>query len=582
MFLKTKFKDLSVSIHQINTVTGDLRGNTAKIIKAILIDQERDITISAFPETAITGYMCGSLWDTPKFLKDQMDCLETIKKSCLPYQIVTLGFISYHGKKRNGYPKLKNSVAIIHAEKIFVYDKQLLADADHHEDKKYFIAGNESKVFEVTIGSAMGLKIGCPICEDIWYKDHSRNIAQEMVEQGANILIVPNQSYFYYDKQEYRYDLLSSISSNTNVPVIYVNSVGVGDIVKNILIFDGGSLAYNNEGRLIREAERFKEQSIKVKPFSDSPIKPKVTEKYEEITDALLFEQKEFFHLCGLNKAQVHLSGGVDSALTAVLVAKAMGKENTIFITNPSELNTESIKYAEYTANKLGVKLWVNPIVDIVSKLIDVDKESFKESNLKLEGAGLASAHAVLRTVQGLMASHRFGSGIVSTGNHTENILSWFSFHDIGSIGVHALIGDLTKMEIFAMCVYLNKRFGDVIPEELLNGIFVPSAELPDSKEDPFDYKVQSGICAEVIRFRKSKEDLMYEFENKILSVDLFPHQEHVYSYSKDEFMKQINLTFKLMKRSPYKTGQAAPPVNISPRTRGFSTRETLINKYDY
>jgi NH3-dependent NAD+ synthetase len=230
----------------------------------------------------------------------------------------------------------------------------------------------------------------------------------------------------------------------------------------------------------------------------------------------------------------------------------------------------------------LGVKLWYNPITDIVSKLIEVDQESFKESNQVLKGAGLASAHAVLRTVQGLMASHRFGSGIVSTGNHTENILSWFSFHDIGSVGVHALIGDLTKMEIFSMCTYLNERFGNAIPEELLNGVFIPSAELPDSDKDPFDYKVQSGLCAEVIRFRKSKEDLMYEFENKTLSTDLFPYQEHVYAYTKEDFMEQINLTFKLMKRSPYKTGQAAPPVNISPRTRGFSTRETLINKYEY
>jgi NAD+ synthase (glutamine-hydrolysing) len=582
MIDKTRFKDLSVSMHQINTVTGDLRGNTSKIIKAILVDRQSDIDISVFPETTITGYMCGSLWDTPKFLKDQLECLVTIKKNCLANQVVIVGFVSYHGKKRNGYPKLKNSVAIIHAEKIFVYDKQLLADADHHEDKKYFIAGNESKIFEVTLGSAHGLKIGTPVCEDVWYTDHSRNIPQEMVDLGANILIVPNQSYFYYGKQDYRYNLLSTISDNLNVPIIYVNSVGVGDIVKNIVIFDGGSLVYNSDGRLIKEGNRFKEQSLQVHPFKDEPIKPKIHEKYQEITDALLFEQKEFFRLCGLSKAQVHLSGGVDSAVTAVLVANAMGEENTVFITNPSKLNTKSISYAEYTAKKIGVKLWVNPIEDIVNKLIEVDQESFKESDLVLDGAGLASAHAVLRTVQGLMASHRFGSGIVSTGNQTESVLGWVSFHDIGSIGVHAIIGDLTKMEIFSLCEYLNKRFGDVIPKELLNGIFIPSAELPDSDADPFDYKVQSGLCAEVIRFRKSKEDLMYEFENKLLSTDSFPHQEHVYNYTKLGFKSEIDLTFKLMKRSPYKTGQSAPPVNISPRTRGFSTRETLINKYEY
>lgn len=582
MIDKTRFKDLSVSMHQINTVTGDLRGNTSKIIKAILVDRQADIDISVFPETSITGYMCGSLWDTPKFLKDQLDCLVTIKRNCLANQVVILGFVSYHGKKRNGYPKLKNSVAIIHAEKIFVYDKQLLADADHHEDKKYFIAGKETKIFEVTLGSAYGLKIGTPICEDIWYTDHSRNIPQEMVEQGANILIVPNQSYFYYGKQDYRYNLLSTISDNLNVPIIYVNSVGVGDIVKNIVIFDGGSLAYNSDGELIKESVRFKEQSLQVHPFSDEPIIPKIHEKYQEITDALLFEQNEFFKLCNLKNAQVHLSGGVDSSVAAVLVANAMGKENTVFITNPSKLNTNSINYAEYTAKKLGVKLWVNPIEEIANLIIKVDEESFKDSGLKIPNAGLATSHAVLRTVQGIMASHRFKSGIVTCGNHTEDILNWSSFHDISSAGVHALIGDLTKMEIFELGRYLNKKYNNPIPEDLLNDIFVPSAELPDSDKDPFDYKIQSGICAELIRNKTSKTTLIKMFNNKNLSIDLFPYQEHVYSITEEQFAIEIDLAISKSKMSVYKTAQSPPKVNISPRSRGFSNRETLINKYEF
>jgi NAD+ synthase (glutamine-hydrolysing) len=573
---------LSVSLHQINTITGDLDGNTNKIIKKIKNDFDNSVHISVFPETAITGYMCGSLWENLNFIKEQLNKLQIIVQNTPTNHAVILGFVSYHGTRRNGNLKLKNSVAVINNGNIEYYHKQLLADSDHHEDKKYFTEGDETKIFELNIKNLFTIKVGIPICEDIWYNEHTRNISQEMVDMGAELIISINQSYFYYSKNQKRYDLLSNLSNNLNVPILYVNSVGVGDIVKNILIFDGGSMCFNKNGKMISSLNQFSENTTYVNPFSNKEIKFFNKSKYEEITDSLLFEQKEFFRLCGIKKAQVHLSGGVDSSVVAVLVAKSMGVENTIFITNPSHLNSNSLKYVNYTADKLGVKCWVNPIEDIVNLIIKTDEESFKDSGLKIPNAGLATAHAVLRTVQGIMASHRFGSGIVSTGNHTEDILGWSSYMDIGSTGVHALIGDLTKMEVFKLAKYLNERYNNPIPEDLLNDVFEPSAELPDSDKDPFDYKIQSGICAEIIRYKKSKDELLNMFVNKTLSFDLFPFQEHVYSKTVEEFSSEIDLTISRMPRSVYKNAQAPPKVNISPRSRGFSNRETLINKYKY
>lgn len=581
-------KNINFSLHQINTVTGDLNGNTNKIFDCLEKDAIKgNVDISVFPELAISGYMCGSLWDRKKFVEDQLECLNRIHflfKSLNPTGIAIIGFARLEGVKKNGKLKLKNSAAVLSKDGIQVYDKQLLADADHHEDKKYFEEGElGSTIFDVNI-KGNNIKIGIPICEDVWYTDHERNIPKEMIDAGAEMLIIINQSYFYYGKQEKRKELLRNLSDYNDIPVISVNSIGVGDIVKNIMIFDGGSLVFDNGGMLL-EAPRFMEynsvfQLNKLSQYTN--IKHK---KYEEITQALVFEQKEFFKLCGMSKAQVHISGGLDSAIVAAIVVKAMGKDNTIFISNPSTLNTKSKDYVNHIGKKLNVKVWWHPIQNIVDEIMKIDDEYMvKDGGSVLSDTAQASIHAVLRTVLGIADSHRFKSGIVACGNHTEVVLGWASFHDIGSIGVHSIIGDLTKVELYELSTYINNELyrDEIIPYDLYNGKFKPAAELPDAMDDPIDYWVQSGICASLIRDNKTREDLILEYEDKKLSIDYFPKMDEVYKYDIRAWMEQIDFAIKSMKRSVYKAAQSAPIVVISPRSRGFSNRETLINKYDY
>jgi NAD+ synthase (glutamine-hydrolysing) len=575
-------------MHQINTVTGDIVGNTNKIIACLEKDAVDNVEISVFPELAISGYMCGSLWDRIDFVKDQEEKLQEIHehfKKLKMKGIVIIGFAKFEGIKKNGNLRLKNSVAILSNDVTQTYDKMLLADSDHHEDKKYFQHGDSEQkmVFEVTIRNKK-ITIGVPICEDMWYTDHDRNIPMDMLTDGADLLIVPNQSYFYYGKQEKRNNLLKNLSKDLKIPIISLNSVGVGDITKNIMIFDGGSLVYNN-GDLLFEFPRFVEYSYSFKISKLSPLTVlKPDNKYKEITQALIFEQKEFFRLCGIQKAQVHISGGLDSAIVAALVVKAMGKDNVIFVSNPSNLNTKSKDYVNQIEKKLGVKMWWQPIQEIVDQILAVDNHyMINDGAPKLSDTAKASIHAVLRTVLGLSDTHRFNSGIVSTGNHTEIVLGWASFHDIGSIGVHSLIGDLTKVELYELSAYINKEIynDEVIPYDLYNDTFKPAAELPDAMEDPIDYWVQSGICASLIRDKKTKNDLISEYQKQTLNKDYFPKMDEVYKYTIGDWEKQLDFAMKAMKRSVYKAAQSAPIVVISPRSRGFSNRETLINKYN-
>lgn len=586
---------MKISLNQINTVTGDIKGNYAKVLGKTNEALNDGADIIVFPETAFSGYCVGALWDNIDFVLEQEECVRQLMKVVPHNKCVIVGYVSYHGAKPNGFPLLKNSVAVINRNRIQTYHKQLLANADHHEDRKYFKPGKKTKIFDVHLNN-IDIKIGTPICEDIWYTDHTRNIAKEMVDMGAEMLISVNQSYFYYGKQENRLNLIEGLSK-LKVPIVSVNSVGVGDIVKNIIVYDGGSFIFNPYSGGFIQLKRFEEDTLNVTVISnfngfsyDYTRFPKSftnylkagENKYEEIINAIIFEQKELFRLVGIPKAQVHISGGLDSAVVMALSILSMGKENCVFITNPTSLNIKSLSVVHQLALNFGVDIYTNELEEIYNLVNKKDTENFGS---ELNPVGQATMQAVLRTVQGLSACHRFNSGIVATGNHTEIVLGWASFHDIGSVGVHAPIGDLTKHELVILCEHLNQRFKDmgyvehVIPEDLFNGKIKPAAELPDSMEDPIDYYIQSGLCAEVIRNRKTKNGLITDFQNKRLTADFFPKDVYEH-YTLEEFIKEVEFTLAKSKISVFKAAQGAPIVILSPRSRGFSNRETIINKY--
>lgn len=580
---------MDIKLHQMNTVVGDIEGNTKTILDAIMDDIKSNKDVSVFPETAISGYTCGALWDRLDFVYEQENKIKEIaKKLGDSSHTVIIGFVSCRGVKRTGLPKLYNSVACINNGKIQVYDKQLLANSDHHEDRKYFKSGKETKVFKIKNRFGNTMTIGVPLCEDSWYTDHARNIPEEMVEMGAEVLISINQSYYYYEKQKVREKLFTSIAKNNNVPVYMVNACGVGDILKNVVIFDGGSLIINRYGEIVKRADNFTNDSISAHTMETESKKCinlglDKTSKFESIWNALIFEQKEFFKQSGIPKAQVHMSGGLDSSIVGAIVATAMGPEKTVFITNPSSLNTASSTFtnAQFTSYQLGIELYVNPVEEIYQTIKRVDEDSFKKSGFEQKPAGYSTMQAVLRSVQAIAANHRFGAGIVSCGNHTENVLGWASFHDIGSIGVHQPLGDMTKLELYKFAEFINNKLGKiVIPEELYNGHKKPAAELPDAMEDPINYVAQSGICADLIRDRKSKKELMQEYKTRTLNTDYY--DESIYELSEEVFKTEVDFAVRQMVRSVYKNAQSAPIVMISPRSRGFSSRETLINKYTY
>lgn len=579
---------MRIAIAQTNPVTGDLEGNVTQIVRDIRQARKDNVDIVAFPETAITGYCCGALFEVEDFVVGNKQLLEEIIAKEVPKDMVAVvGFVDIKGRRKDGYLDITNSVAVLQGGEILgVYDKTLLANSDHHEDKKYFTPGTVRGVFDIDL-KGKKFMLGTPICEDAWAYDHERDIVEEMVEQGADLIICPNFSYFYYGKQAKRHNLFGDHARKKNVPMVSVNASGVGDIVKNIMIYDGGSIAYDAHGNLVAELNRFgpdfKVLDLDLQAPTENPITQKKMSKYDEIFDALVFEQRELFRTIGIKNAQVHMSGGIDSAVVGTIVREAMGQEHTIFITNPTVDNSDLTKsYAQYIADQLGVKLYWNSTQEPYEAVIDAHTKAFgTEPTL----TGKACIQAVLRTVQGIGAYHTFKSGIVAAGNHTEIVEGWASFHDIGSIGVDAPIGDLTKIEVFQFAEYINNRFGrEIIPHTLYDGTVKPAAELPDAKEDPIDYAVRSGIDAEIIRHRKSIDGLVGAYKTGTLTPEFFPRDKDgrtVYeNYTLEQFTKQVTEAYNNARRSVFKSAQGAPVVIISPRSRGFSNRETIINHF--
>ena len=611
---------MKVCMAQLEIRTGDIDGNTHKIIDTIISNQNKaDVII--FPELAISGYNCGSLFESEEFVDSCLEKMDTIRHMAGD-NLVIIGCPTYAEPKyeTNGTLRLHNSVFVIHNQRVVqVYDKILLANDFQHEDRKYFIPGREVSPFEYK-----GKSCGVLICEDTWRDDHDRDLVKELKTKSPNLEMVfcVNYSYFTYSKADFRASLLERQAKDNKVFMFYLNVVGIGDIVKNFIVYDGRSLVYTPEGTCLSEMASFEEDVHIVNIEEDgakhqhsplnmlsfapsrkgkgvSKIMPTPLymveqtasnrdhkwKKYSRIWGAMLYAQKQIFNQCGIKKAQVHVSGGVDSAIVAVLCAKAMGAENCVFITNPSKHNGDFTKNnAQSIADKLNVPLYWVPIQETVNSVMSTCDGGLNQSISNVPFV-VGTSEATVRSTIGLSIANYFGSGIVSTGNHTENVLGWFTFHDIGSLGVYQPIGDLSKLELFDLSGYINSLYNEeYIPNELWSEDVrtQPAAELADSTDDPFDYQIYSGICAEMIRNRKLPRDLMRDFDTRKLNEDAFPPTKHYDYYSnREKFESAVNDAHQRSKRSVYKCAQSAPLLIMSPRSRGFSSRETILNFYD-
>ena len=357
-----------IAMAQIEIKTGDIVGNVDRAIRDIRRAVSEGADFIVFPEMTVSGYNCGDLFEKAAFTKDcQKGINRVVDESLLHENLVII-----IGCPRFADGCLYNSAFIITAGIVVDhYDKQLLANDYHHEDRKYFKAGTQNKITYLN-----GLRFGLIICEDGWVDNgYGRDIIRELNNEKVDIIFSLNFSYFTYNKKNIREQLFNA---KYGAPIVYVNCVGVGDITKNFITYDGNSFYTNGLNKLTYIENGNFLEAFQVITYDKRELSPKnyvkknglaymESDKFENIYNAILNSQKRIFDQCGMKVAQVHISGGIDSAIVGYFSVKSMGKENVVFITQPSKNNgKKTLANADYLAKALEVELQYDPIIEYV------------------------------------------------------------------------------------------------------------------------------------------------------------------------------------------------------------------------
>lgn len=534
---------MKIALCQINPTVGAINQNKKIILETYnrAIDLEADVIV--FPELAIIGYPPQDLLLRDRFIINAQNALNEIaQKSTIP---VILGNTLIEDNK------LYNCAFICeNGEIVSHYKKRLLPTYDVFDEARYFAAGNKHCIVELAI-DGKNTKIGLQICEDLWDKNYSCDLAKELKESGAEIIINISASPYRVDKLLDRCELIQTKAKDNSIPYIYCNLVGAQDE----LIFDGQSLAYNENGQLIAQGKSFEEEIVMVDLSLNKPMNLKVLQREEKIYNALVLGVKDYFKKTNHSEAVIGLSGGIDSSLTASIAVDALGKENVHGVSMPSKFSSQHSKDdAKLLSENLGVDYRTISIESIVSSFEQSLKASYNGSE---SGVAEENIQARARGSIIMALSNKFNWLVLSTGNKTELAMGYCTLYGDMNGGL-AVISDLSKTDVYALSKWVNKNAGfERIPLSSIEK--PPSAELRPEQVDPFDYDVVSPLVSSLIDDEKSPSELIKEGADP-------------------ELVKDISSRIRI---NEYKRRQAAPGLKVTSKAFGMGRRVPIINQYD-
>jgi NAD+ synthase (glutamine-hydrolysing) len=550
---------------QMNATVGDLNGNARLIREYCRRAEGTHSDLVVFPEMAVTGYPPLDLLpprevrppagnrrpEQEEFVRLNKQHVYDLAKE-IDQIAAVVGFVDYDDSH------LYNAAAFMHQGRVVgVVYKTLLPTYDVFDELRYFTPAQTNYPIPMKLGGGE-VRIGASICEDIWDEKigYGVGVVDALRERGADVIVNLNASPYHDKIRDIRLEILRRKTARLSVPIIYVNMVGGQDE----LVFDGQSLALDSNGRLIAVGKQFQEDLILVD--IDLPNGTRLGKEVHEpsyhreaeMFNALVLGVRDYFKKTGFKRALIGMSGGIDSSLVAVVAAEALGRENVTGVSMPSRFSSEHSKIdAELLARNLGIEflsVQIQPIFDSYEKQL---KPEFKG-----QPANVAEENLQAR-IRGniLMAlSNKFGSLVLATGNKTELALGYATLYGDMSGGLE-VIGDVSKMEVYALGRYYNRKTGSaIIPESCFSK--VPSAELRPDQFDPFDYTIVSPLVDEVIENRLSVQELIKKG---------FP--EHV-----------VYDVLARVRKAEYKRRQAPPTIKITKKAFGLGWKMPLVNKF--
>ncbi len=532
---------------QLNQVVGDLSGNSAKILDAYRTAESLGADLVAFPELSITGYPPEDLLLRPAFIARAAASLVTIAEQTGRVAAVI------------GYPELDgdlfNSAAVCADGKVQgVYRKQLLPNYAVFDEQRYFTPRTD----EASLFVIAGVKVGITICEDAW---SSTGPIAAQVSGGAALIVNINASPFYAGRVQEREEMLSARAVEARVPIVYVNLVGGQDE----LVFDGASMAFDAQGKLIARAEQFREDllvfDLELQPSDEvlrlgAPIAPRLS-AVEEVYEALTLGTRDYVTKNGFTKVLIGLSGGIDSSLVAAIAVDALGPDCVVGVMMPSRFSSAgSVTDAETLAKNLGIETMTIPIENVHAAFIDMLSEPFSGTE---PGVAEENLQARIRGTILMGISNKFGWLVLTTGNKSEMATGYSTLYG-DMAGGFAVIKDVPKMLVYSLCEDRNVRAGtDLVPHAVITK--PPSAELrADQRDDDSlpPYELLDAVIEGYVERDRSVDELVGEgFDRAVV--------------------ERVAL---LVDRSEHKRRQAPPGVRVSPKAFGKDRRLPLTNRW--
>ena len=540
---------MKIGFAQINPTVGELRGNCELIARAYERLASAGAELVLTPELAITGYPPQDLVLKSRFVPENLDLVEKLHAR-VGEAALLVGFVDRNDGR--GKP-FRNAAALLERGKpIRKTYKSLLPTYDVFDEERYFQPADSVEPFVIH-----GKKVGVTICEDIWTEHYlprplyDCEPVRSLVEQGAEIIVNLSSSPFSLHKAEIRFEMVAGLARAHRRPICYCNLVGGNDQ----LVFDGNSFAVNSTGNVIAQLAAFREDERVVDTDSTSAIEFHEGAAPEQIFAALSLGLCDYCGKCGFQSVVVGLSGGVDSAVAAVIATDALGADNVTGVSMPSPYSSRgSIEDARTLARNLGIKLFEISITDA----FQIFKSQFKEIFKGLpENETEENMQPRLRAMTLMAFSNKFGHLVLSTGNKSELAVGYCTLYGDMAGGL-AVISDVPKTNIYELARWIN-RDREIIPRSTIEK--PPSAELKPNQKDQDTlppYEILDQILQLYVEENLSARDII--------------------ARGFDE--KTVRWVQRRVDLNEYKREQAAPGLKVTSRAFGIGRKMPIAQKY--
>jgi NAD+ synthase (glutamine-hydrolysing) len=558
---------MRLGLAQINTIVGDLAGNRRKILEAYSTLVRQGAELVVFPELVVCGYPPRDLLFKRRFVSDCEASLREILREIgdVPALIGTVE----QNLSGSGRPSYNTAAFCVRGEISAAAHKCLLPTYDVFDEDRYF----EPAMQPIYVEHA-GRRIGITICEDIWTHPmistrrlyRGLNPVQQLAEQRCDVMVNLSASPWHYDKSNVRDRLVSDAAKDLGCPVAYVNAVGGNDE----LIFDGRSIVYDANGALITPLTAFAEELriVEVDARHRAPssktaagvvgigaLSSPPQDECKDTFDALVLGLRDYAHKSGFKRALIALSGGIDSALVAVIATHALGAENVMGVSLPSEISSQHSKDdARALAANLGIRFETIAIADAVNATEALLQPLFTG---RPRDVAEENIQARIRGVLMMALSNKFGSLLLTTGNKSEMAVGYCTLYGDMAGGL-AVISDVFKMQVYALSRWINRE-NEIIPRSTIEK--PPSAELRPGQVDQDSlppYEVLDELLKGYVEEGLSRRDLVAQgFAEAVVN----------------DVVRKVDL-------NEYKRKQAAPGLKITPLAFGVGRRIPIVQKY--